>query len=361
MIINSNNYSISEIIGMLERKELVVNMSYQRGSGIWPQGASSYFIDTILEQFPFPKVYMYEFLDQSTRIMRKELVDGQQRIGAIKRFLNNELAISGDTRFAGKRFNDLEDEVQAAFLSYTVSVDVIRNANRGEILQMFRRMNAYTMPLNEAEKRHSRFQGEFKWFINQLADELNEFFIEFSVFKPREIVRMADANLLADTILAMEKGLVSTSPKDLNSLYTRYENDFHNASEYYEKILGAINFVTEHLGELRGTHMMKPYALHSLIVALIHNQYGIQGITDEYGIEPIRAFAREPRQAAQSLVAMAQAHEAKEIDGPFKKYIWGCDRSTDRKVRRTARVSAILEVLGADVPEQLNADIAFDN
>ena len=51
MIINSNNYSISEIVGMLNRRELQVNNEYQRGSRLWPNGARSYFIDTILEKF----------------------------------------------------------------------------------------------------------------------------------------------------------------------------------------------------------------------------------------------------------------------------------------------------------------------
>ncbi len=358
MIISNNNYSISEIMAMLKRKELVVNLSYQRGSGIWPTGASSYFIDTILEKFPFPKIYMYEFLDKSTRGMRKELVDGQQRIGAIRRFRNNEFALSGDTRFAGDKFETLDDELQDEFLSYAVSVDVIRNASGSEILQMFRRMNAYTMPLNGAEKRHSRFQGEFKWFINHLSDDLNEFLTEFGVFKSRQIIRMADAQLLADTILAMEKGLISTSPSDLNNLYLNYDEVFPHADEYYEKILEAFRFITEHLGDLRNTHMMKPYALHSLITALVHNRYGVASISDELGALSTGEFAHDIDRASLILLAMAQAHEAKEIDGKFERYIWGCDRSTDRKVRRTARVSAILEALGVEVPEQENADIA---
>jgi Protein of unknown function DUF262 len=185
MNINTNSYSIPEIIGMLDRKELVVNLEYQRGSGLWPDGPSSYFIDTILEGYPFPKIYMYEYLDRSTRSIRREIVDGQQRIRTIVRFRNNEFALRGESAYAGMRFEDLNEDVQEKFLSYPVSVDVIRNATRSQILQMFRRMNAYTLPLNEPEKRHSSFQGRFKWFINQLADDLNEFLVEFGVFTNR--------------------------------------------------------------------------------------------------------------------------------------------------------------------------------
>src|SRR5437868_2339472 len=107
MIINNNNYSVLEIINMLERRELLVNQEYQRGSGLWPDGPSSYFIDTILESYPFPKIYMYEVLDREARGVRKEIVDGQQRIKTIVRFYNNEFTLSGDTQYAGRTFAEL--------------------------------------------------------------------------------------------------------------------------------------------------------------------------------------------------------------------------------------------------------------
>ena len=135
MIINSNNYSIAELIGMLNRRELQVNNDYQRGSRLWPNGARSYFIDTILEKFPFPKLYFYEVYDRIRGEVRRELVDGQQRVSTIQDFINGAFAISGESRFRGMQFVDLDDDQTADFMGYSVSVDVIRNASRGEILQ----------------------------------------------------------------------------------------------------------------------------------------------------------------------------------------------------------------------------------
>src|SRR3546814_1570058 len=61
----------------------------------------------------------------------------------------------------------------------------------------FKQKTAYEMRISDwssdvcssdlPEKRHSSFQGAFKWFINHLADELNEFFAEFGVFTNRQI------------------------------------------------------------------------------------------------------------------------------------------------------------------------------
>jgi hypothetical protein len=356
MNINTNNYSVLEIINMLERKELVVNQDYQRGSGLWPDGPSSYFIDTILERYPFPKIYMYEFLDRSSRGIRKEIVDGQQRIKTILRYLKDEFALKGDAKHTGLRYSELDQETQEQFLSYTVSVDVIRNASRAQILQMFRRMNAYTLPLNEPEKRHSSFEGQFKWFINELADSLNEFFVLFDVFTSRQILRMADAELLTDCVLAIERGVISTSAADLRSLYVDYDDEFPPEAGYRLQLKQTFDFIASDLEILRNTFMMKPYALHSLVTALMHCRFGIDAMTQQFGVASQGVFTVDAA-AAERLLALAQAHEAKEVDGQYAIYVWGCLGGTNRAGRRTARVAAILRALGAPVPAQVDADL----
>jgi len=358
MQINVNNYSIAELVGMLERRDIIVNDAYQRSSGIWPPGPSSYFIDTIISGFPFPKIYMYEFLDRENRTVRKEIVDGQQRIGTIVRFLNNEFSILEEGELKGMKFDDLDDEGKNQFLSYSVAVDVIRNASSSDILEMFRRMNAYTLPLNDAEKRHSSFQGRFKWFVNGLADELNEFFVEFGVLTKRQIMRMADAALLTECLYALENGVVSSSPSELTKFYRKYDDDFPCAERYHQIVREVFDFIAVELSELRGTFMMKPYALHSLFVALTHNKYRVEKISDEWGAESLGVFAVNLPESQRKLYAMARAHEARESDGQHDKYVWGCLSSTNKKARRTARVAALLRALGSSVPSSVDDDLS---
>jgi hypothetical protein len=357
MIINTSNYSVSEILNMIERRELIINKDYQRGSGLWPIGAASYFIDTILEMYPFPKVYMYEFIDRPHRILKKELVDGQQRITTIARYCNNDFAITGESKYSGMRFRELDEDVQDRFMAYLVSVDVIRSATRPEILQMFRRMNAYTVPLNPAERRHSSYQGAFKWFVNELSDRLNEFFTEFHVFSDRQIVRMADAELITDCVVAIERGIVSSASSDLTKVYEKYDADFPLTQEYGEKIRSAFSFIGEELGILRGTNMMKTYALHSLVTALIFARFGGLNISGEFQPQPIGRFTSDTELAKERLLALSQAHEAKEIDGPYERYVWGCEESTTKAPRRYARVASILRALGVAVPDPAYANL----
>jgi len=358
MRINNNNYSVAELLAMLDRRELIINREYQRGSGLWPSGARSYFIDTILEEYPFPKLYMYEFMDRDAGRLSKELVDGQQRLMTIKDFVDNKLRLSGDTKYVGNRFRDLTEEQQEIILTYVVSVDVIRNATRGEILQMFRRMNAFTLPLNEAEKRHSSFYGDFKWFINTLSDELNEFLTEYQVFTSRQIVRMADAELLTDCVLALERGIVSTSPSDLRSVYKNHDDSYNDAPAVAAQIKDAVHFISVELGELRGSHLMKPYALHSLIVALIHARHRIPSMENQISGDFSHRYCVNSEQAAANLVELAEAHEAKEVDGPHARYVWGCLGGTNRSGRRAARVTAILSALGFENVQVIDHDLS---
>jgi hypothetical protein len=357
MKIDNSNESIAKILEMLERKELVANHDYQRGTGIWPAGPSSYFIDTILENYPFPKIYIYEYLDPRTKKVKKEIVDGQQRIDTIERFRNDEFPLTGEINFSGSTFSDLPDSAQDSFLTYTVSIDIIRGAGRAEILQMFRRMNAYTLPLNEAEKRHSEFQGKFKWFVYGLAEELNEFFVEYKVFTNKQIVRMADGALISDLVLGMENGIISTSPRQLQSLYSKYDKEFPNQDVYRERILAAFRCIQENLDSIRETFLTKPYALHSLVLALIHNRYGIKKIAEEFKVLPMEKFFGDKRSSSSELVAMAGEHEAKILNGYWKSYVWGATSTTDRKARRTARMADIFRALGVPVPNEMDDDL----
>src|SRR5690606_10155397 len=149
----------------------------------------------------------------------------------------NKFALGKNSkRYAGSKFSDLDEDIQDGFLVYTISMEVIRDAGRQQILQMFRRMNAYTLPLNAAEKRHSEFFGEFKDMVNRILDQ-STILSEWNIFTIRQTMRMADAEFVADLVLAMEEGVVSTSPTKLSELYRKYDPQFPHADQVQSRIL----------------------------------------------------------------------------------------------------------------------------
>ena len=93
MKVEEARYSIAEIAEWFRKRDLVVNSEYQRGGGLWTAPAKSYFIDTILRGFPFPKVYFHEKVDRALRKPQREIVDGQQRIATIVEFVDKKLRL----------------------------------------------------------------------------------------------------------------------------------------------------------------------------------------------------------------------------------------------------------------------------
>ncbi|MCS6291945.1 MAG: DUF262 domain-containing protein [Nitrospira sp.] len=345
MKVDEGKYSISEIVDWYRRRELVVNTEYQRGGGLWPAPAKSYFIDTILKEFPFPKLYFHERVDRETKRPRREIVDGQQRISTIVDFVDGKFVLGKNARgLEGKHFNELTEEQQEAFYSYTVSVDVIRNANRSEILQMFRRMNAFTLPLNAAEKRHSEFFGEFKDWVNTLLDEFGAMFVNWHILTSRQVVRMADAEFIADIALAIEEGIVSTSPAKLLGLYKKNDEIFPGREVLDEQIRGALNTVLNQLSEIQGTYITKPHIFHSLVCALLHNQFGLTKTEEVIGISRTGAYFSERERALISLKRLASAHEEKDLS-EFGEYVNAASEGGNRAPQRAIRVKWLCQAL----------------
>lgn len=341
MKLDENSPSIANIRDMVARGELVANKEYQRSPGLWPSSSRSYFIDTILEGYPFPKVYFHEHLDRKTKRVRTEIVDGQQRINTIMDFLANKFALGRNSiRFQGMRFSDLSDEEQDKFLFYTVSVDVIRDAGRTEILQMFRRMNAYTLPLNAAEKRHSEFFGDFRDLVTRVLDN-SALLSEWEVFTTRQTVRMADAAFIADLVLAFEEGVISTSDAKLNALYKAHDSNYAGAEDMFGRLKSLFGFISTDLSGIRASHMTKPYALHALVCALYHNKYGLPNFEEESGLIPIGSYLGCPSErATANLLELAAAHESKDLS-KFRDYVDAMSAGSNREKQRAQRIVSI--------------------
>ncbi|APP78429.1 DUF262 domain-containing protein [Xanthomonas hortorum] len=350
MKVEEAKYSIAEIRGWFIDKVVSVNKDYQRSSGLWPASAKSYFIDSILRDFPFPKVYFHERLDKALKKPHREIVDGQQRLTTIFDFAEEKFALGKNAgEFAGMRLSDLPQELQDEFWSYTVSVDVIRNADRANILQMFRRMNAFTLPLNAAEKRHSEFYGDFKDWVNRTLDKYGSILVDWKVFTSRQIVRMVDAEFIADVALAAKEGLVSTSPKKLTKIYADYENSNGSLAELDDKVWGALDVVRQQLSGIQGSYAVKPHIFHSLLCALMHNKFGLPDVAVKTGIQPSGIWLDNPQRAVAQIRELVEAFETRSVD-KYSEFVNAAAEGGNRAPQRQIRVKWLCAALQSELP-----------
>jgi hypothetical protein len=346
MNINPSAYTITELIDRLNRREVFINRDYQRSQGVWPPTAKSYFIDTILEEFPFPKLYFHQIYDKARKVPVMEVVDGQQRLYTIQEFINDEFVLSASSKnHAGKKFSYLSDEEQAKFQMTRVPVDVILAADRPKILEMFRRMNAYTAPLNAAEKRHAKFQGEFKWFVVDVADEIGPVLSEFGVLTPKQMVRMADFEMIAELAIVLRNGIISKSDSELEKIYKDLDADFPRSNDYNNVLVSFFEMIRDSLSDLRGSFLMKPYAIHSLFCAYAHLYFDLPNGRQDLGIDSPRTRPVINSRKIRDLLEVSAAHETKDTDGTYKNYVNAALTTTTKKAQRIARTKALLSIL----------------
>jgi hypothetical protein len=116
--------------------------------------------------------------------------------------------------------------MRGEFLNYALTADLFVGATPEDIREMFRRMNSYTVPLNAEEKRHSEFQGEFKWFVYRLSQKYAQTLENIGAFSERALARMQDARLMTEFCYGGIYGIETTKASDLRRLYSERDKTF---------------------------------------------------------------------------------------------------------------------------------------
>lgn len=337
MEITRSSFTISEIRDMWQRRELIVNKNYQRSSSVWPDSARTYFIDTILNRYVFPKVYFYQVFDKARKKVVREIVDGQQRLTTVLSFLNDEFRLSNRSlKFQGKLFSELDEDLQQQFLTYSVEVDIIHSAEQSDLLAMFTRMNAYTAPLNSAEKRHAEFEGIFKWFIIEATGEIGPRLVEFNILTPKQAIRMHDAEFLTELAIVLKDGIVDKSERSLTGIYKEYDKDFPDEEIFRSRIHEFMRILEIEFAPLKNTFITKSYVCHSLFCAMMQKKYGIPN-GDNFGNPPEGVFFTDLTRTVNALGALAGAHELQDTLGPYGEYVEACLSTTHRVKQRNIR------------------------
>lgn len=141
-----------DIYNELKQRKLILSPYFQRNL-VWREVHKKDFIDTILKGLPFPQVFIAQGdINVETLESISVVVDGQQRINAIRDFVNNDLEVNG------ARFRDMDVKAQELFLKYQVPViDLDIKANDPQIIDIFKRLNRTFYALSAIEKMATEY------------------------------------------------------------------------------------------------------------------------------------------------------------------------------------------------------------
>lgn len=217
------------------RKKIDMNPSYQRRGRLWSKTDKAYLIDSIINGFDIPKLYMADFtVGESSKLNKSKLpyaiIDGKQRLEAIFDFFNNEIVLNDDFVFlpnpklklGGLSYRDLISnhyDVAELIDTYPLTVMSVHASSEDPINELFIRLNR-NKPLTGAEIRNA-MTGPAPEIIRNIAN--HEFFftnISFSV------KRGADLNLAAKLLSFEYSGKpVDTKKKILDDFVANSEGE----------------------------------------------------------------------------------------------------------------------------------------
>jgi hypothetical protein len=242
-------YRISDFVGWDADGLLKLDPDFQRGS-VWTPAARIFLIDTILRQLPIPKVYLRTEIDLVTKRARRDVVDGQQRLRAILDFSKGRIRLSsraGD--FKNLTYKTMGPELQQQFLGYPIAVDQLVNASDTDVLEIFSRLNSYTVVLNAAERRHAAFHGEFKNTVREYSAKWSILWQDFNVLTTRECVRMQNDSLMAEMFSIVLHGITDFSQKRLTQIYHDNDKVFASNRRACETVDAALTYIVDILSE----------------------------------------------------------------------------------------------------------------
>ncbi len=171
-----------------QRTKIDMQPEYQREGRLWSRADKAFLIDSILNGYDIPKIYMADFTVGIVKLNRKGLpyaiIDGKQRLEAIFDFYTGDLVLddeflfqqNGKLKLAGLGYPDLTKlypEVADIFNTWPLSVVHVVTDEQEKIDELFVRLNR-SKPLTGAEIRNA---------MAGPVTEINRLLIRHELFK----------------------------------------------------------------------------------------------------------------------------------------------------------------------------------
>lgn len=230
---------VSDLDSMMKKGELIYAPYYQRNF-VWDMKDQIEFIETILLGYPCPEIFIAEGKrDLERNIKYIHVIDGQQRLTTIKRFINNEFPVKE------KYYKELSDEEKTKFLDYeigTVTLKLNPEQDILEIEEIFRRLNKNKYTLNETEKRVSLLSNNnFMLFARLLSGDL--------IIKENEDLEENEENLFINNPFITSEFKKWASDKDFEKIVNYIEERVYSPKQIKQ------NYATKDIIDIIGTYI----------------------------------------------------------------------------------------------------------
>lgn len=249
---------ISNIVEQLKYEDILLEPDFQRHPDLWSPKQQSRLIESLIIKIPLPTFYF-----DSTKDDKLIVVDGLQRLYAIKRFMvlereDPDRLVLTDLEYLqeyeGKIFEELPPSIQRRIKSQTLTAYIIRPGTPDKVrTSIFTRINTGGLTLEPAEIKNSVYRGQAANLLKELAH--SDEFIKATRNKI-DSSRMLDCEFVNRFLAFYLLGIKSYSGNledYLNNVMSRLQSeskstiekcrvDFLKAMKYSSDIFGDIAF-----------------------------------------------------------------------------------------------------------------------
>jgi len=326
---------VATLLQLEKSGQLKLQPEFQR-EGVWPKAAKSYFIDSILNGRPIPPIYMQRTTSVQTGRTEFAVIDGQQRIRALKEFLDDGFALtelgegSAAKGYKGKKFSRLPLEMQQRLWNFDFVVQELSGYSESDIRDIFARMNKYVVRLSKQELRHAQEQGKFKDFVERIAKW--PFWRVKRVFTNAQLARMRAAEFAAEIAILLIEGGPQHRKIAIDLYYRQYGDRFPEGSAIETRLRAYLDWIEKALPNFQNHRYRRSNELYALIGAL--------DIASKKGS---LLSSLDPASAGRKLREFELKTQSKPPRGNAAQYVIAASKHTDDLEPRRNRI----EVLGS--------------
>ncbi|PYB98150.1 hypothetical protein DMX09_25530 [Pseudomonas protegens] len=245
--------------------DLQMKPPFQRNP-VWTLPQKSYLIDSILNGYPVPEIYMQEFVDE-TGNERHIIIDGQQRTRACLEFIEGGFAIKEDESptWGSMKFDDLSPDDKKKIFGYTFIVRILPEMSDNDIRGIFQRLNKNVVALNSQELRQATYWGPFIQTMQELSNY--GYWNTTGIFTPVNVRRMMDIEYVSELAIAVLHGH-QNKKETIDKFYQEYEVEFDYRDDLISTFQAVIFELEQLLPDIKSTRWKKKTDFYSLFLYL---------------------------------------------------------------------------------------------
>ncbi len=174
IVTETNRELLPNFVEALKRPDWMVTRPFYQRRQRWDPERQSKLIESFIMNIPVPPLFVFE-----SDLAKYEVMDGQQRITAIRDFFSNSLILSGLEQWPelnGRTYLKLPSQIKKGIdrraISYTVLLRESAETTEEQMLlrqMVFERLNTGGVELSQQEVRNCLYQGPFNEMLLRLA------------------------------------------------------------------------------------------------------------------------------------------------------------------------------------------------